>query len=146
MKRRIHAAASLLSAFFLATFWSSTVISELFLSASAVALVKQLIAYALVAFVPLMALTAATGFSMGARINHPLVTLKRRRTPFIGLNGLLILVPSALWLSVRARSGMFDTLFYSVQAIELVAGAVNLTLIGLNIRDGFHLSRLHRAR
>ncbi|MGX5024795.1 hypothetical protein ACWKXN_19655 [Enterobacter sp. UPMP2060] len=146
MKRRIHAAASLLSALFLATFWTSTLVAELFLSASTVAEVKQFIAYALMGFVPLMLLTAGTGFSMGGRVNHPLLNLKRRRMPFIGLNGLFILVPSALFLSVRAQAGLFDGLFYSIQAIELIAGFLNLILIGLNIRDGFKLSRQHRAR
>ncbi|WP_331843318.1 hypothetical protein [Pantoea agglomerans] len=146
MKRRIHATASMLSALFLATFWTSTIITEFFLSATAVAEVKQLIAHALLAFVPLMGLTAATGFSMGARVNHPLIKLKRRRTPVIGINGLFILVPSALFLWIRARAGQFDGAFYSVQVIELIAGALNLTLIGLNIRDGLQLSRLHRAR
>lgn len=146
MKRRIHATASLLSALFLTTFWTSTIITELILSASAVAEVKQLIAYALIVFVPLMALTAATGFSMGAKVSHPLITLKRRRTPVIGINGLFILVPSAIFLSLRARTGLFDSTFYSVQALELLAGALNLTLIGLNIRDGLKLSRLSHAR
>ncbi|MGC1040506.1 hypothetical protein WKH27_17210 [Pantoea agglomerans] len=108
MKRRIHATASILSALFLATFWTSTIITELFLSATAVAEVKQLIAHALLAFVPLMGLTAATGFSMGARVNHPLIKLKRRRTPVIGINGLFILVPSALFLWIRARAGQFE--------------------------------------
>jgi len=146
MKRQIHAIASVLSALFLATFWTSTLISELFLSVTVVTEVKQLIAYALIVFVPLMALTAATGFSMGAKVNHPLLNLKRRRTPIIGINGLLILVPSALFLSFRAKAGMFDNFFYSVQALELIAGALNLTLIGLNIRNGFQLSLLNRAR
>ena len=146
MKRQIHATASLLSALMLSIFWSSTLISELFLSAAAVTEVKQWIAYALMIFLPLMALTAGTGFSLGARVNHPLLKRKRRRTPFIGLNGLLILVSSALFLWCRARAGLFDDPFYTVQLLELVAGALNLTLIGLNIRDGLQLSRLHRAR
>ncbi|WP_187487995.1 hypothetical protein [Duffyella gerundensis] len=145
MKRQIHAGASLLSALFLATFWTSTLFTELFRSAAAVVEVKQLIAWALIVFVPLMLLTAGTGFSMGAGKHHPLLKLKRRRTPFIGLNGALILVPSALFLAMRATAGQFDSLFYSVQMLELLAGATNLTLIGLNIRDGLTLSRLHRA-
>ena len=145
MKRHIHAIAALLSALFLATFWTSTLVTELFLSAAAVAEVKRLIAYALIVFVPLMMLTAGTGFSMGGKVNHPLIKVKRRRTPLIGLNGLFILVPSALFLSLRAQEGLLDSTFYSVQALELLAGALNLTLIGLNIRDGFQLSRLRRG-
>lgn len=107
--------------------------------------VKQLIAYALMVFVPLMGITAGTGFSMGGKGRHPLLVSKRRRMPFIGLNGLLILVPSALFLALRAKAGLFDDVFYSVQALELIAGALNLTLIGLNIRDGFKLSGLRHT-
>ena len=66
--------------------------------------------------------------------------------PVIAFNGLLILVPSAFFLAYKAGSGDFDTSFYAVQALELVAGAVNLSLIGLNIRDGLRLSgRLRRS-
>ena len=35
-----------------------------------------------------------------------------------------------------SRSREFDGLFYSVQAVELIAGAGNLTLMSFNIRDG----------
>ena len=65
--------------------------------------------------------------------------------PFIAANGLLILVPAAIFLSVRAQAGMFDGAFYAVQAVELLAGAINVTLIGLNIRDGLRLSRRRRV-
>lgn len=39
-----------------------------------------------------------------------------------------------------AYAGVFDTKFYLVQAAELLAGAINLTLMGLNMRDGLRLS------
>lgn len=67
--------------------------------------------------------------------------------PFIGANGLLVLVPSAIYLAAKATVGDFDTLFYVVQAIELKSGTVNITLIGLNIRDSIQLGRrrLNRA-
>ncbi|MCZ8500999.1 hypothetical protein O9853_07505 [Vibrio lentus] len=35
-----------------------------------------------------------------------------------------------------ASSGELDTVFYGVQALELIAGATNLTLMSLNIMDG----------
>ena len=84
--------------------------------------------------------TAGTGFAIGGKGRHPLLISKRKRMPFIAANGLLILVPSAIFLSMRAQAGMFDGVFYAIQAVELVAGAVNLSLIGLNIRDGLRLS------
>jgi len=135
----------MLTLLFLAAFWMSTVVSELFLSASAVAQVKIAIAYALWGFLPVMMLTAASGFLMGGKGRHPLLLAKRRRTPFIAINGLLILVPAAVFLSLRAQAGLLDRAFYGVQALELAAGAANLALIGLNIRDGLRLGRLRRG-
>lgn len=54
--------------------------------------------------------------------------------------GILVLVPSAIFLNLWAAQGMFDTRFYLVQGLELLAGAINLRLMGLNIRDGLCLS------
>ena len=56
--------------------------------------------------------------------------------PFIAANGLLVLVPCAIALNRWAAAGTFDTTFYVVQAIELIAGATNFALMGLNVRDG----------
>jgi hypothetical protein len=145
MKHRIHVAAALLTLLFLAAFWISTVTSELFLAASAVAQVKLAIAYALLGFVPVMMLTAASGFLMGGKGRHPLLLAKRKRMPFIAANGLLILVPAAVFLALRAQAGLLDGVFYGVQVLELAAGAANLALIGLNIRDGLRLGRLRRG-
>ena len=60
---------------------------------------------------------------------------------WIAANGLLILVPSAVFLALRTGAGQFDTAFYAVQGLELVAGATNLTLLILNMRDGRALGR-----
>ena len=139
MKRKIHAVAASLALLFLIAFWASTVIAELFLSATAVTQVKQGIAYALLGFIPVMIVTGASGFAMGGKSAHPLVVAKRRRMPFIGGIGLLILAPAAIFLSVRAQTGLFDSVFYGVQALELVAGALNVALISLNFRDGLRL-------
>ena len=45
--------------------------------------------------------------------------------PIIGANGVLILPPAAIFLDQWASLGTFDTKFYVVQGLELVAGAVN---------------------
>lgn len=60
--------------------------------------------------------------------------------PFIAANGLLVLVPCAIMLNRWAAAGSFDTAFCVVQAIELVAGAANLALTGLNARDGLRMA------
>ena len=38
-------------------------------------------------------------------------------------NGILILIPASLHLSSRAQAGDFDAGFYTVQAVEFIAGA-----------------------
>jgi len=60
--------------------------------------------------------------------------------PFIAANGLLVLVPCAIFLNRLASAGTFDATFYFVQALELLAGATNLTLMGMNLRDGLRLA------
>jgi hypothetical protein len=43
------------------------------------------------------------------------------------------------------RSRQFDLSFYLVPALELAAGAANLTLLGLNVGDGLEMKgRLRR--
>jgi len=145
MKRNVHAAAGVLAFLFIATFWTSTVVAELFFDHGAVTSVKVAITYAFIAFVPCMAITGATGFAMGGKSTFPILVAKRRRMPIIGANGLLVLIPAAIYLSIKAQAGEFDSMFYTVQVLELVAGATNLTLMGLNIRDGRQMSRLNRT-
>ena len=62
-----------------------------------------------------------------------------RRMRLIAANGVLILIPAALFLAARAKAGQFDIAFSTVQALELLAGATNLTLLALNMRDGLRM-------
>ncbi|MEO5362676.1 MAG: hypothetical protein H7838_03515 [Magnetococcus sp. DMHC-8] len=141
MKNRIHALAGLLAMLTIATFWLSTLISELFLSIETVVWVKQSIVSGVLVLIPLLMITGGSGFALGKGSTHPLIGQKRRRMPVIALNGLLILLPAAFYLSWRAQAGLLDGLFYGVQAVELLAGAVNLSLMGLNARDGMRLRK-----
>ena len=56
----------------------------------------------------------------------------------VGSIALLCII--TFWGSSLVGSGQFAALFYAVQGIELVAGAVNITLMSLNMRDGLRLS------
>jgi hypothetical protein len=140
MKVKAHAIAGLLSFACIAGFWSSTLVSELALSDAVVVAVKAGIVYAFALFIPLMILTGSTGFALGGTGRHSQLLAKRHRMPLIALNGLLILVPSALFLNIKAGAGDFDHWFYGVQVVELLVGAANLFLMGLNIRDGMRLT------
>lgn len=90
--------------------------------------------------VPLMAAAGSSGMFLARSRRGRLVDAKKKRMPFIAANGLLVLVPCAIVLGRWASTGSFDAAFYVVQAIELLAGAANLALMGPNARDGLRLA------
>jgi hypothetical protein len=137
MPKRAHLIAGILAPLCIATFFLSTILTELFGSHAAVAQLKSLIVTpGLWIMVPLMAAVGASGMFVAKSRRGRLVDAKKKRMPFIAANGLLVLVPCAIVLNRWAAAGSFDTAFYVVQAIELIAGATNLALMGLNARDG----------
>jgi hypothetical protein len=66
--------------------------------------------------------------------------------PLIAANGILVLIPSALFLASKAKAAEFDAVFYAVQTVELAAGAINLALLSLNMRDGLKMKGRLRRR
>jgi len=141
MPKLAHLTAGLLAPLCIATFFLSTVLTELFGSHAAVAQLKSLIVTpGLWIMVPLMAAAGGSGMFLARSRKGRLVDAKKKRMPFIAANGLLVLVPCAIVLNRWAAAGSFDTTFYVVQAIELVAGATNLALMGLNARDGLRMA------
>ncbi|EAR61318.1 hypothetical protein [Neptuniibacter caesariensis] len=142
MKSSIHKAAAVVATLCIVAFFTSTVISELFFDLETVARVKSLIVLpGLFILIPAIAITGATGFAMAKKTVKGVIGQKKKRMPFIGVNGVLILVPCAIFLNLWASAGQFDTTFYVVQAIEIIAGATNIFLMALNIRDGRKLTR-----
>jgi len=145
MKRNAHRIAGGLAFLLIAGFWTSTVISELSGSQESIATVKTAILWLMTVLIPSLMITGASGFSLADGRRSGLLDRKRRRMPIIAANGLIILLPSAFFLASRASAGVFDSWFYAVQALELIAGALNLALIGANIRAGMRMTgRLRR--
>ena len=141
MLKLMHPIAGTLALSIILSFWLSTLWSEVFAGEQAITAVKTSIPWGFFLLVPALAAAGGSGIRLSRRMRGPLIDAKRKRMPVIAANGLLILMPSALYLSFKAQSGAFDTSFYAVQAIELIAGAVNIALLGLNMRDGIRLSR-----
>ena len=77
-----------------------------------------------------MAVAGATGMKMGGKANITAIAAKRRRMPFIAANGMLILLPCAFFLNNRASADMFDSVFYIVQIVELIAGMAKSDAVG----------------
>jgi hypothetical protein len=139
--RRAHLVAGLLAPLCIATFFVATVLTELFGSPAAVAQLKALIVTpGLWILIPAIAAAGGSGMFLSRTRQGRWVGAKKKRMPFIAANGLLVLVPCALLLHRWASAGSFDARFYAVQALELIAGGANLTLMGLNVRDGLRLA------
>lgn len=146
MKKLIHPIAGAIALLTIATFWLSTALSEVAGSKEAIVTVKTAIPWGFLLLVPALAVTGGTGFSLARGRKVGLVAAKLKRMPFIAVNGLLVLIPCALFLASKAKAGEFDTAFYGVQALELIAGAANLILLCLNMRDGFRMTGRWKVR
>lgn len=141
MKLWIHAAAGAIALITVSAFWLSTVTVEVLGDAAAITMVKACVLAGMAMLIPAMIVAGASGFSLGRGWKSPAVAAKKRRMRIIAANGLLVLVPSAFLLFSFAEAGRFDTLFTIVQAVEMIAGAVNIALLSLNMRDGLSLRR-----
>lgn len=141
MKSKIHFMAAIVATLCIALFFTSTVIVETFGSKESVTTLKSLIVTpGLFILIPAMAIVGGSGFALGNNRRGRLIAGKKKRMPFIAANGLLILTPCAIFLSQWASVGVFETKFYIVQGIELLAGAINLTLMSMNMREGLRLT------
>lgn len=140
-KSIIHATAGSLAMLTVVTFWASTLVSELFMGQDAVKTVKHAIVYyGLIPLVILMAGTGGSGFFLAKRRKGRIIEEKKRRMPKIVAIGLLVMIPCALFLNAKAAAGDFDTMFYAVQAFELLVGLMQLILLGRSFRDGLRLT------
>jgi len=137
----LHRLAASVAILCIATFFSTTILIELLGTGESIAILKSLIVWpGLFILVPAMALTGGSGFALAKSKSGKLVRQKTKRMPFIGVNGILVLIPCAVLLDRWASVGAFDTYFYVVQGFELFAGAINLILMGMNMRDGLRMS------
>jgi len=146
MIKTIHPVAGALALVTIATFWLSTALTELFASQTVVTLVKATIPWGFLLLIPALMAAGGSGFALAAKRRGGIIGTKIRRMPLIAANGVLVLIPAALFLASKARAAEFDTGFYAVQALELAAGAANIALLGLNMRDGLKMKGRLRRR
>ena len=137
----LHRFAATIAISCIAIFFSTTIFVELFGTAESVATLKSLIVWpGLFILVPSIALTGGSGFALARSRSGKLLRRKKKRMSFIGANGILVLIPCAVFLDHWASVGAFGASFYVVQGVELLAGAINLLLMGMNISDGLRMS------
>ncbi|MCK1636727.1 hypothetical protein IVA95_03725 [Bradyrhizobium sp. 157] len=146
MVKIVHPVAGAVAIVTIASFWLSTALSEMFASPAIVAAVKMAIPWGFLLLIPALMAAGGSGFALAGKRRGGAIGAKIRRMPLIAANGILILIPSALYLASKARAGEFDSGFYAVQALELAAGAANITLLGLSMRDGLKMKGWFRYR
>lgn len=140
MKSKLHAIFGSVALLCITTFWLSTVVSELLMDQASVAAVKNAVLNGMWLLIPSMAATGGSGSALAKGRGGRLVSVKGQRMKIVAANGLLVLLPSAFVLASWANAGRFDGVFYALQGVELLAGAVNISLLVLNMRDGLKLS------
>ncbi|APZ52087.1 hypothetical protein [Salipiger abyssi] len=142
----IHGASGATALLVIASFWSLAFVSEFFAAPDTVILLRQIILYALPLLVLALASAGASGARLAGRSKAPQIVAKMARMRVAALNGLLVLIPSAVFLGLRAQAGDLSGAFGYVQLLELCAGALNIVLLGLNMRAGMAMKARKRTR
>ncbi len=141
--KSIHKIFSIIAFLCISSFFMSTIIVEIFFDRVAIVNLKELIVYpGLFILVPSIIITAISGQKLATSYtDSKVIQRKQKRMPIIALNGIVLLIPCAIFLYIASNKNQFDILFYTVQSVELIAGCINLVLMGLNYRDGKNIKR-----
>jgi len=141
MKTKIHLIAAITATLCIATFFSFSLLGELFGTHTFIAQIKSNIVFpGLFILIPAMAITGITGKVLTKGNRSKLIRQKLLRTKLAAANGALILLPAAIVLNNWAQAGLFELSFYLLQGVELIAGAMNLYLLMKNATSGRRLT------
>ncbi|WP_030432608.1 hypothetical protein [Allokutzneria albata] len=141
---RVHLVASSLALVVVLAFQVVTITVELGGNHAAIAAAKRGIALGLFVLLPALAAAGASGRTLAGRSRAPFVVRKTRRMIAVASVGVLVLVPCAVVLDRLAAAGDLGGRFRVIQYVEVAAGLLNLTLLGLNFRDGRAVTRRGR--
>ena len=137
--RIFHILAGLVAFFTIVRFLGLTLWVELTGGAAEIATAKSWIVDRLPLLILSFIIAGGTGYALSGGKPKGLAAKKFGRMKIIAPNGIFVLVPAALFLSWKAHNAEFDAVFYTVQMVEIIAGSVNLVLLGLSMRDGLKM-------
>lgn len=145
MKTKLHLIAAITATLCIATFFSFSLLAEIFGTPAFIAQVKSNIVFpGLFILIPAMAITGITGNLLAKGNRSKIIGQKLLRTKLAAANGAFILLPAAIVLNSWAQAGQFDLSFYLLQGAELIAGATNLYLLMKNATAGRRLTATKR--
>jgi hypothetical protein len=143
---KLHAVCGTLGLLLSGGFFLSTIGAELSGSVERVVAVKTGILYLIPVLVIVLGCAGGVGNVIARGRRSKVVDWKRLRLAVAGFNGVFVLIPCAFTLQAWAAAGEFTGRFYAVQGIELLAGAGNVALLSLNLRDGLQLRKFRKGK
>ena len=138
---RIHLTAAIGAVTLIVTFLVASAVTELIGNRGDVHGVRQWIVFGLPLLVGCLATAALTGRRLARKSKAAVIRRKQRRMQVVAAAGIAILVPCALILDELTATTSAGSVVTALEITELLAGALNLTLLMLNFRDGRGLSR-----
>jgi hypothetical protein len=139
MNRLAHKISTTFGVILVFLFLISTVISEVFGSLETITTVKRFIMYGVLVLIPIILVATVSGQSLAGTNNHLIILKKKKRMTWIGLNTIIVLIPSAIALYFLSSAENWGIWYVTIQVLEITSGITSVILMGLNIRDGIKL-------
>jgi hypothetical protein len=138
---RAHLAAAVGAVALIATFLVSSAVTEVIGNAGDVHSLGQWIVFGLPALIACLATAALSGRRLAGKSRAKVLRRKQRRMQIVAAAGIVVLVPCALILDDLSAGASASSVVTALEITEILAGALNLTLLVLNFRDGRGLTR-----
>lgn len=138
---RIHLSGAVGALALISTFLVSSAVTEMAGNAADVHSLRQWIVFGLPLLIGCLAAAALTGRRLARKSRAAVIRRKQRRMQAVAALGIVVLVPCALILDALTASASVSAVVTGLELTEMLAGALNLTLLLLNVRDGRRLSR-----
>ncbi|MFD2200073.1 hypothetical protein [Shivajiella indica] len=144
MKREViviaHIISTVIAILTIGCFFTFSLLAEIQGEEAFIKQVKKGILFALPIMLIIMPMLKITGGKLAGKSKNPFVQQKQKRMKFILVNGITLIF-LACFLYYRSHYLEIDSVFLVAQIAELVLGFTNLSLILINARTGFQLSR-----
>ncbi|PVW14680.1 hypothetical protein [Marixanthomonas spongiae] len=141
----VHIIATCIAVMTISCFFSFSLLAEILGNEVFIKQVKTAILYCLPILLICMPVLALSGKKLAGNSKSSIVAKKLKRMKLVAINGV-ILISLAIYLYYHAIFKTIDTTFLLIQILELLFGAINLGLIGLNIQAGLKLSGRMKKR
>lgn len=140
---KVHKVAGIIVLLTLVTFFLSTITIELLGDHEQIKWLKLFIMiFAIGLIAPFTIIIGKTGKKVSKGHDPKLLKKKSKLFKTIQRIGPFVLAPTGIVLYFMARSDSFNTVFYTIQLIELIAQLTSIVLIIIAINTGIQLRKM----